>query len=100
MLADRLDAAAALYGDRRVDRILASGDHSRLDYDEVNAMRLELVRRGVPDGDVVTGHAGFDTNLREVLARVKAVEDIVTGAKPRCPGPKVAVTGTAEASRG
>ena len=156
MLADRLDAAAALYRDRRVGRVLVSGDHSRLDYDEVNAMRRELVRRGVPDDDVFTDHAGFDTwstmvrarkvfqvrsaivvtqgfhmaralwlgkraglevnglaadrsgygieggksKVREVLARVKAVEDVVIGAKPRFLGPKVPVTGSAEASRG
>jgi SanA protein len=156
MLADRLDAAAALYRDCRVDRILVSGDHSRPDYDEVNAMRRELVHRGVPDRDVFTDHAGFDTwssmvrarkvfevrsaivvtqgfhmaralwlgkraglevhglaadrsgyglerrksDLREVVARVKAVEDVVTGAKPRFLGPKVPITGSAEASRG
>jgi SanA protein len=156
MLADRLDAAAALYRDRRVDRILVSGDHGRPDYDEVNAMRRELVRRGVPDADIFTDHAGFDTwssmvrarkvfevrsaivvtqgfhmaralwlgkragldvhglaadrsgygiegkksDVREVLARVKAVEDVVTGAKPRFLGPKVPITGSAQASRG
>jgi SanA protein len=156
MLADRLDAAAALYRNRRVDRLLVSGDHGRLDYDEVNAMRRELVRRGVPDRDVFTDHAGFDTwstmvrarkvfdvrsaivvtqgfhmaralwlgkraglevhglatdrsgygiegkksDVREILARVKAVEDVITGAKPRFLGPKVPVTGSAEASRG
>jgi len=156
MLADRLDAAAALYRDRRVDRVLVSGDHSRLYYDEVNAMRRELVRRGVPDADIFTDHAGFDTwssmvrarkvfdvhsaivvtqgfhmaralwlgkraglevhglaadqsgygiegkksDVREVLARVKAVEDVVTNAKPRFLGPKVPITGSAQASRG
>jgi SanA protein len=156
MLSDRLDAAAALYRDRRVDRILVSGDHSRLDYDEVNAMRRELGRRGVPDADIFTDHAGFDTwssmvrarkvfevrsaivvtqgfhmaralwlgkraglevhglaadrsgygiegrksDVREVLARVKAIEDVVTNAKPRFLGPKVPITGSAEASRG
>jgi len=156
MLADRLDAAAALYRDRRVDRVLVSGDHGRLDYDEVNAMRRELVHRGVPDRVIFTDHAGFDTwstmvrarkdfavrsaivvtqgfhmaralwlgkraglevhgiaadrsgyglegrksRLREVLARVKAVEDVVTDAKPRYLGPKVPVTGSAQASRG
>lgn len=156
MLADRLDAAAALYRDRRVDRVLVSGDHSRLDYDEVNAMRRELVRRGVPDRDIFTDHAGFDTwssmvrarkvfevhsaivvtqgfhmgralwlgkragldvhglaadrsgygiegkksDVREIFARVKAVGDVVTGAKPRFLGPKVPITGSAEASRG
>src|SRR5437868_42803 len=44
MLEDRIRAAAALYLDGRVDKVLASGDHGRPDYDEVNAMRRELVR--------------------------------------------------------
>lgn len=156
MLADRLDAAAKLYRDGRVERILVSGDHGRVDYDEVNAMRRDLVSRGVPDADVFTDHAGFDTwssmirarkvfdvrsaivvtqgfhmaralwlakraglevhglaadrsgygnfgriaRLREVLARVKAVEDVVTGADPKFLGPQVPVTGDASASRG
>jgi SanA protein len=156
MLADRLAAAAALYRDHRVDRILVSGDHGRVDYDEVNTMRRDLVRRGVPDGVIFTDHAGFDTwdsmvrarkvfevksaivvtqgfhmaralwlgrraglevhglvadrsgygtegkksQAREVLARVKAVEDVVTGAPPRFLGPMVPVTGSAQASRG
>jgi SanA protein len=46
------------------------------------------------------GLEGRKSKLREVLARVKAVEDVVTGAKPRFLGPKVPVTGSAEASRG
>jgi SanA protein len=157
MLEDRLRAAAALYHDGRVDRVLASGDHGRPGYDEPNAMRRELVRLGVPDGDVFTDHAGFATldsvvrakqvfnvssavvvtqgfhlpralwlarragltaygleaghgdgygrngvkaKLREVLARTKAVGDVVTGAQPRFLGPRVDVAGDARASRG
>ena len=46
------------------------------------------------------GLEGRKSKLREVLARVKAVEDVVTGAKPRFLGPKVPVTGSAAASRG
>jgi SanA protein len=69
MLEDRLRAAAALYEDGGVDRVLASGDHGRPGYDEVNAMRRELVRLGVPDGDVFTDHAGFDTLDSVVRAR-------------------------------
>lgn len=156
MLSDRLAAAAALYRDGRVERILVSGDHGRPDYDEVNAMRRDLVRRGVPDDVIFTDHAGFDTwssmvrarkvfevhsaivvtngfhmsralwlgkqaglevhglaadrssygafgrlaRAREVLARVKAVEDVVTGADPKFLGPPVPVSGDASASRG
>jgi len=157
MLEDRIRAAAALYRDGRVDKVLASGDHGRPDYDEVNAMRRELVRLGVPDRDVFTDHAGFATldsvvrarkvfdvksvvvvtqpfhmpralwlarragltaygleagagtsygskgteaRVREVLARTKAVGDILTGAKPKFLGPQIDIAGSAAASRG
>jgi SanA protein len=157
MLEDRIRAAAQLYKDGRVDKILASGDHGRPDYDEVNTMRRELVRLGVPDRVIFTDHAGFATldsvvrarkvfdvksaiivtqpfhmaralwlahqaglkaygleagagrdygskglqaDLREVLARTKAVGDVVTGAQPEFLGPRVDIAGSAQASRG
>jgi SanA protein len=157
MLEDRLRGAAALYHAHRVDKVLASGDHGRPNYDEVNAMRAELVRLGVPDDRIFTDHAGFATldsvvrarkvfavrsaivvtqpfhmaralwlahraglkaygleagagrdygskgmqaDVREVLARTKAVADIVTGAQPKFLGPRVDIAGSAQASRG
>jgi SanA protein len=155
-LADRLSAGAALYRDGRVDRVLVSGKRGHGFVDQVEVMRRELVRLGVPDRVIFTDHAGFDTwdsmvrarkvyevrsaivvtqgwhmpralwlakraglqahglvadrsttgrqrrgwGLREVFARVKAVADVVTGAKPRVLGPKIPITGSAEASRG
>lgn len=69
MLRDRIRAAAALYRAGKVDKVLASGDHGQRSYDEVNAMRRELVRLGVPDRDVFTDHAGFDTWDSVVRAR-------------------------------
>jgi SanA protein len=69
MLEDRLLAAAALYRDGKVDKVLASGDHGRPDYDEVNAMRRELLRLGVPSRDIFTDHAGFATLDSVVRAR-------------------------------
>jgi SanA protein len=74
MLEDRLRAAAALYRDGRVDRILASGDHGRTAYDEPDAMRHELVRLGVPDRDVFTDHAGFAT--LDSVVRAKKVFNV------------------------
>jgi SanA protein len=74
MLEDRLHAAAALYRDGRVDRVLASGDHGTKGYDEVNAMRHELVRLGVPDRDVFTDHAGFAT--LDSVVRAKKVFNV------------------------
>jgi SanA protein len=69
MLDDRLSVAASLYRDGRVHKVLASGDHGTTTYDEVGAMRRRLVELGVPDEDVFTDHAGFDTWSSAVRAR-------------------------------
>jgi SanA protein len=61
MLRDRVDAAAELYRAGRVDKLLLSGDHSRVDYDEVGTMRRLLLDQGIPAEDIFTDHAGFDT---------------------------------------
>ncbi|MFF9805780.1 vancomycin high temperature exclusion protein [Streptomyces coeruleorubidus] len=60
-LAHRLDAAAGLYRDGRVEVVLVTGDNSREDYDEPDAMRVYLTRHGVPDARIVSDYAGFDT---------------------------------------
>ncbi|MEU5041352.1 SanA/YdcF family protein [Streptomyces griseorubiginosus] len=60
-LAHRLDAAATLYRDGRIKAVLVTGDNSREDYDEPDAMRAYLTRHGVPDARIVSDYAGFDT---------------------------------------
>ncbi len=60
-LAHRLDAAAELYRAGRVEVVLVTGDNSREDYDEPDAMRAYLTRHGVPDARIVSDYAGFDT---------------------------------------
>ncbi|MEW2121678.1 ElyC/SanA/YdcF family protein [Streptomyces sp. NPDC005474] len=60
-LAHRLDAAAKLYRAGRVKVVLVTGDNSREDYDEPDAMRAYLTRHGVPDRRIVSDYAGFDT---------------------------------------
>ncbi|MEV0226187.1 ElyC/SanA/YdcF family protein [Streptomyces sp. NPDC050704] len=60
-LAHRLDAAAKLYRAGRVEVVLVTGDNSREDYDEPDAMRTYLTERGVPDRRIVSDYAGFDT---------------------------------------
>ncbi|MDI9834593.1 SanA/YdcF family protein [Streptomyces sp. KAU_LT] len=60
-LAHRLDAAARLYRAGRIEVVLVTGDNSREDYDEPDAMRAYLVRHGVPDARIVSDYAGFDT---------------------------------------
>ncbi|MGW6457353.1 SanA/YdcF family protein [Streptomyces sp. NPDC055078] len=60
-LAHRLDTAAELYRTGKVKVILVSGDNSRLEYDEPDAMRTYLTEQGVPDDRIVSDYAGFDT---------------------------------------
>ncbi len=60
-LAHRLDAAAKLYDEGRVKVVLVTGDNSRKDYDEPDAMRAYLIRHGVPDARIVSDYAGVDT---------------------------------------
>ncbi|MER7933294.1 MULTISPECIES: ElyC/SanA/YdcF family protein [unclassified Streptomyces] len=60
-LANRLNAAARLYEAGRIRVVLVTGDNSREDYDEPDAMRAYLTAHGVPAGRVVTDYAGFDT---------------------------------------
>jgi SanA protein len=69
MLADRVESAADLYRAGRVARILASGDHHRLGYDETDTMRDALLRAGVPSRAIFTDYAGFDTWSTMVRAR-------------------------------
>ena len=61
MLADRITAAEELYRTGRVEKLLLSGDHGRVSYDEVGTMRRILLARGIPAEDIFTDHAGFDT---------------------------------------
>lgn len=60
-LARRLDAAAELYRTGKVKVVLVTGDNSRTEYDEPNAMRAYLARSGVPEDRIVSDFAGFDT---------------------------------------
>lgn len=69
MLADRLDAALELYRTGRVERLLLTGDHSRINYDEVAAMEHHLVNNGVDHTHITKDHAGFGTYDSCVRAR-------------------------------
>lgn len=62
MLADRVDQAAALYKDGKVDKILVSGDHGQWTYDEPTTMRHALMAEGIPARVIFTDHAGFNTH--------------------------------------
>ncbi|MCL6639543.1 MAG: YdcF family protein [Firmicutes bacterium] len=61
MLADRVKTGVELYQANKVDKLLMTGDHGQVDYDEVNSMREYAERLGVPPGDIFMDHAGFNT---------------------------------------
>jgi len=61
MLRDRVTVGFELYQQGRAPKIIVSGDHSRVEYDEVNSMKDSLIGQGVPGQDVFMDHAGFST---------------------------------------
>lgn len=61
MLVDRVKTAVELYREKKVQKLLFTGDHGRLHYDEVNHMRRYAEALGVPREDIFLDHAGFDT---------------------------------------
>ena len=71
VLADRLNLACELYAQGKAPKILVSGDHGHIDYDEVNTMRDYLVEKGIPIEDIFMDHAGFNTY--DSMYRAKAI---------------------------
>ena len=71
MLRDRLIVGVKLYEAGAAPKIIMSGDHGRVDYDEVNAMKQYAIDNGVPSSDVFMDHAGFSTY--ETIYRAKEV---------------------------
>ena len=61
MLADRLLQGIELYKAGVSDRLLVSGDHGTIEYDEVNARKNYAIEHGVPSEHIFMDHAGFST---------------------------------------
>ena len=61
MLGERINTGVDLYEAGVAPKLLMSGDHSRSDHDEVNAMKDAAMAQGVPSEDVFMDHAGFAT---------------------------------------
>lgn len=71
MLADRLKRGVELYFDTSIPKLLMSGDHGGMYYDEVNVMKNYAIDEGVPSEDIFMDHAGFSTY--ESMYRAKEV---------------------------
>lgn len=61
MLEDRLIKGIELYNANVSDRLLMSGDHGRVEYDEVNVMKNYAKSKGISSSDIFMDHAGFST---------------------------------------
>jgi vancomycin permeability regulator SanA len=61
MLADRVQAGVQLYEQGRVQKLLMTGDNSRVDYNEVSAMKRYAMEQGVPAEAITLDYAGFRT---------------------------------------
>ncbi len=78
ILKDRLNHGVELYKAGKVQRFLLSGDHGQKEYNEVNAMKLYLKSKGIPESAIFLDHAGFDTYNSIVRARdVFQVKDLI-----------------------
>lgn len=57
----RIEAVMNLYKEGKIEKILISGDNGTKAYNEPEDMKMELMRRGVPEAHIVLDYAGFDT---------------------------------------
>lgn len=67
VLQDRVAAAAELYFNGKVDKLLFSGDNRFVDYNEPESMRQYAISLGIPYEDIVLDYAGrrtYDTCYR------------------------------------
>ena len=61
LLADRLKRGVEVYNAGAAPKILMSGDHGQIDYDEVNVMKRYALDAGISEVDIFMDHAGFST---------------------------------------
>ncbi len=61
LLRARLSLGIDLYRSGAAPKLLMSGDHGRVGYNEVGTMKKEAVDAGIPSSDVFMDHAGFST---------------------------------------
>lgn len=71
MLEDRLKRAVELYDLGAAPKILMTGDHGRVNYDEVASMKAYALGTGIASENVFMDHAGFSTY--ESMYRAKKI---------------------------
>ena len=78
MLEDRLKRSVALYEAGAAPKLLMSGDHGQVHYNEVATMKQYAIDAGIASEDVFMDHAGFSTyeslyRARDVFAAKRII---------------------------
>ncbi len=71
ILEDRVTTGVELYNAGKVQKLLMTGDNSRNNYNEPEAMREQAIAEGVPASAIVCDYAGFRTY--DSLYRARAI---------------------------
>ena len=71
ILEARLKKGKELYNLNITNKIIVSGDHGRVEHDEVNLMKDYLIKEGIPSENIFMDHAGFSTY--ETMYRAKEI---------------------------
>ena len=58
---DTVHVAEGVYNEGVVPKLLLSGDHGQVEYNEIGAMYRYCLEAGVPEEDIFLDHAGFST---------------------------------------
>lgn len=57
----RIEAAAELFHNNKIEYILVSGDNSTKRYNEPKKIKKDLIKKGIPEDKIVLDYAGFRT---------------------------------------
>ena len=57
----RIEACVRLYKEKKISKIIVSGDNHIKEYDEPEYMKQALMAHGIPEKDIVLDYAGFRT---------------------------------------
>lgn len=68
---NRINAAYDLYSKQKIKQLILSGDNSKLEYNEPQDMKDDLIKLGVPDSVIFLDYAGFRTF--DSMVRLKAI---------------------------
>lgn len=74
ILEERLQTGISLYKKGLAPKIIMTGDHGKIHYNEVQVMKNYAIEKGVPSEDIFMDHAGFSTY--ESMARLDKIFNV------------------------